>query len=314
MVSLRSFLKNDLIQNYSIEEIVEKYQEWANQDTYMILTKWNPEKQKNDVYAVKCSKRGNDVYKIRVKRKFQGVGELSENIVFFNPKDRKKNKKTRSLFVTLTYDTKLKSYKDAWKNIGSEFNIFMTKIRKKHGRISSCRVFESFQNGYPHIHCILLFEKEFNVIKDQKGNFRIREKQDFEEAWHSHVDVRAVDSLRRGLNYLKKYLLKGIDIENTDSKTLITLALCWVFRKRAFSVSGSFRRKLSDLIRYLHNSNKKLVQTTLKGEIIPEEPFCLLGFVPAEVILIKKDIWFTKLNTEQIDALNKYLEKKKRWY
>ena len=280
----------------------------------MILTKLNPEKWTNNLYAVKCSKRGNDIYKTRVKRKFQGVGELSENIVFFNPKDRKKNKKTRALFVTLTYDTKLDSYKDAWKNIGSQFNTFMTKIRKKYGKISSCRVFEFFQNGYPHIHCILLFENEFNVFRDQKGNFRVREKQDFEEAWHSHVDVKAVDSLRRGLNYLKKYLLKGIDIENPDSKTLITLALCWVFRKRAFSVSGSFRRKLSDLIRYLHNSNKKLVQITLFNEIIPEEPFCLLGFVPAEVILIKKDVWFTQLNSEQINSLDKHLSECKKFY
>ena len=314
MVSLRGFLKDNLIQNYSIEEIVEKYLEWVTQDTCMILTKWNKEKWKYDVFAVKCSKRGNDVYKTRVKRRFDGVGELSKNIVFFNPKDRKKNKKTRALFVTLTYDTKLTSYKEAWKNIGSQFNVFMTKSRKEFGTISSCRVFESFENGYPHIHCILLFEKEFNVFKDKKGNFRIKEKKVFEEAWHSHVDVKAVDSLRRGLNYLKKYLLKGIDLENTDSKTLKTLALCWVFRKRAFSVSGSFRRKLSDLIRYLHNSNKKLVQTTLKGEIIPEEPFCLLGFVPAEVILIKNDVWFTQLNSEQITSLDKHLSERKKFY
>ena len=102
MVSLRSFLKDDLIQNYTIEEIVEKYQELETQDTYMVLTKWNKEKWKYDAFAVKCSKRGNDVYKTRVKRKFDGVGELSKNIIFFNPKDRKKNKKTRALFVTLT--------------------------------------------------------------------------------------------------------------------------------------------------------------------------------------------------------------------
>ena len=108
--------------------------------------------------------------------------------------------------------------------------------------------------------------------------------------------------------------MKSISYDDADSKGKKTLALCWTFRKRAFSVSGSFRRKLSDLIRYLHNSNKKLVQITLlEGEIIPEEPFCLLGFVPAEVILIKKDVWFTQLNSTQINSLDKYLSKEQKY-
>jgi hypothetical protein len=72
-----------------------------------------------------------------------------------------------------------------------------------------------------------------------------------------------MNSLTGGFAYLKKYLLKGIDIEKADSKGLKTLALCWVFRKRAFSVSVQFRKALSDLITYLHNSNKKALQTTL---------------------------------------------------
>jgi hypothetical protein len=34
-----------------------------------------------------------------------------------------------------------------------------------------------------------------------------------------------------------------------DSEGLKTLALCWVYRKRAFSVNGSFRKALTDLTR-----------------------------------------------------------------
>ncbi len=62
------------------------------------------------------------------------------------------------------------------------------------------------------------------------------------------------------------------------------IALCLIFRKRAFSVSGSFRKALSDLIAYLHNSNKTLAQITLLGEIIPEKKFFLLGFVAGKDI------------------------------
>jgi len=160
----------------------------------------------------------------------------------------------------------------------------MSNIRRHFGKVSCCRVFESFENGYPHIHCILLFsEYSFSVFRDTKGQFRVHEKDLIAQGWHSNVDVKAMNSLAGGFSYLKKYLLKGIDFEKADSKGKKTSALCWIFRKRAFSVSGSFRKALSDLITHLHNSNKPLVQTTLLCEIIPNEKFFLLGFVLEEV-------------------------------
>jgi hypothetical protein len=208
------------------------------------------------------------------------LSHLAEETVFFNPKDRNGIKKTRALFVTLTYDTKRCSFGDAWKNIGVEFNRFMSYVRKKFGKVASCRVFEAYGNGHPHIHCILLFEeKDFEVFRDKKGQFRIKEKVVIEEGWHSHTDVKAMSSLGRGFAYLKKYLLKSIDAENKDSKALKTLALGWLFKKRAFSVSGKFRQMLTDLIKTKHNSNHKTQQTTLKGEIIQEYTYYVLGFV-----------------------------------
>lgn len=38
----------------------------------------------------------------------------------------------------------------------------------------------------------------------------------------------------------------------------------------------------------MHNSNRKLLQATLFGEVLHENKFYVLGFVPAEVIYIKK--------------------------
>ena len=135
---------------------------------------------------------------------------------------------------------------------------------------------------------MLFQEYTFKAFRDNKGQFRVHEKDIIAQAWHSNVDVKAMSSLAGGFAYLKKYLLKSIDFENADSKGLKTLALCWVYRKRAFSVSGSFRKALSDLITHLHNSNKSLVQITLFGEIIPEEKFYLLGFVLEETLKLKK--------------------------
>jgi len=255
MSSLASFLKDFVRLDYSVDEIVERYESWVSEDMYMILARWNKAEWKNEVYAVKCAKRGNDVYRSRVQSRFKGVCSRSEELVFFNPNDRGL-KTTKALWVTLTYDVKLCSFMEAWSNIGVEFNRFMAYVRKQFGKVSCCRVFESFENGYPHIHCILLFEESFAVFRDAKGQFRIHEKDVLARSWHSNIDVKAMSSLADGLAYLKKYLLKGIDFEKADSKGLKTLALCWTFRKRAFSVSGSFRKALTDLIRDMHNSNR----------------------------------------------------------
>lgn len=277
----------------------------------MILTKLNLDKLKNEVFAVKCAKRGNDVYKSRVKKRFTGLVSRTQDLVFFNPKDRTLQKQTSALWVTLTYDTKLCSYQEAWKQIGIEFNAFMSHIRRNFGKVSCCRVFESFENGYPHIHCILLFEEyRFGAFRDSKGQFRVKEKDTISEGWHSNVDVKAMSSLAGGFSYLKKYLLKGIDLERADSKGLKTLALCWVFRKRAFAVSGQFRQALNDLIKDLHNSNKPTLQTTLLGEIIQSTPYVLLGFVKGTDLNIEADLWFTILDSQQLKLLADALHEK----
>ena len=68
---------------------------------------------------------------------------------------------------------------------------------------------------------------------------------------------------------------------------------------------------LTDLIKTKHNSNHKTQQTTLKGEIVQEYAYCVLGFVPADEVRIKKDVWFNKLYDEQIKSVEKFLETKK---
>jgi len=65
---------------------------------------------------------------------------------------------------------------------------------------------------------------------------------------------------------------------------------------------------LTDLIKTKHNSNHKTQQTTLKGEIIQEYTYYVLGFVPADVIRLKKDAWFSTLSNDQITLVEKYLQ------
>jgi hypothetical protein len=69
------------------------------------------------------------------------------------------------------------------------------------------------------------------------------------------------------------------------------------------SVSEKFRQLLTDLIKTKHNSNRKTKQTTLTGRIIQNSPI-----VPADVVHLKKDIWFSKLDNNQTAAVEKFLE------
>ena len=310
MVSLKAFLRDYLQFNYSVPEIVERYFERVNDVRYMILSYWNG--CENEVFAVECAKRGNDVYRSRVSRRFAGLCSRAEDPVFFNPKDRGA-RKTRALWVTLTNDTKRCSFGEAWRSVGLEFNRFMAYVRKKFGSVSCCRVFESFENGYPHVHCILLFESTwFSVFRDRKGQFRVHSKKLIAKGWHRNIDVKGMHSLAGGFSYQKKYLLKNINAEKADSKALKTLALCWAYRKRAFSVSGRFRQLLHDLIRDMHNSNKQLLQVTLTGGILVQEyRFYVLGFVPASVVRLRKDVWFKKLDPKRIDEVKSFLAKSK---
>ena len=64
------------------------------------------------------------------------------------------------------------------------------------------------------------------------------------------------------------------------------------------------------MIKTKHNSNHKTQQTTLKGEIIQEYTYYVLGFVPADVVRLKKDTWFSNLDNEQILSVEKFLESK----
>ena len=69
---------------------------------------------------------------------------------------------------------------------------------------------------------------------------------------------------------------------------------------------------MDDLIKTKHNSNHKTQQTTLECKIIQEYCYCVLGFVPADVVRLKNEVKFSKLCDEQIKSVENFLESKKR--
>jgi hypothetical protein len=182
----RSYFQSFSIdKDLDFQELQEFYQEWRDFDEYMVLQK-QTENQRikgevdKETFAVKCSKRGNDVYFWRVGKRLRSFLGL-KHYSFFDPHSN--IKKWNVLFVTLTYDTKRSTIQNAWETIGKDFNKWIRNLRKKYGRVSHLRCWEASKKGYPHIHALLVFhEYEFRV-KRVKGKYRVLEKEEFE----SHI-------------------------------------------------------------------------------------------------------------------------------
>ena len=124
-----------------LEGLADFYVEWRDFDEYMVVQKQTGNLRfKGEIdkatYAVKCSKRGNDAYWWRIDRRLGFLHELEDRTMF----DFHANVKSSNvLFATLTYDINRCSIRDAWENIGEEFNNWIRNLRKKFGRISYLR-------------------------------------------------------------------------------------------------------------------------------------------------------------------------------
>jgi len=271
----------------------------------------NPKTMANEwkYKAVKCSKKENDVYVWRTKKRLDWLSSV-ENIKFFDVKDFSTNKTvySQALWITLTYDTKRCSKDEAWIQIGIEWNRFISALRRRYGKISCLRTWESSDKGYPHLHAVLLFHEAkfeaFPHLSIDEGRFtiRIKEKAEISDLWHSHVDVQAVSSTKKLFNYVRKYQTKTLMASNSP-KGVRTMSMMWLFHKRGFSVSGDFRSRLSDLITLMRNSNMVEAQSSLDGSVFEKPIWEFVGVFSARELGIRCDKWVVRLKGDQIKAV-----------
>lgn len=287
----------------------------------MIITKTNNFTGEKTHFAVKMSKRGNNVYVKRTLAKFLKISKKIPNIVFFEQKQAVKT--TKALFLTLTYDTKICDFREAWENISKEYNLFLANMRKQYGKIATIRCYEAFENGHPHIHAILLFQDQiFDVIPctSDKGKhyWGVKEGVTIETYWHSRVMTQAVDSLDGAIRYLFKYLTKSIEYENATEKTLKTLALGWVFNKRAFSITNPENILKIEAVLVQENAQFKpvIVQKTFGETDIPQFSYTLVGFVSESILNLtpeEEKRRTVELSQEAVDEIYDFLYNKDRY-
>lgn len=252
-----------------LSELSRWFDGWVDRTEFLLLKKI--EGAEKSYVAVKCSKRGNDVYQSRVEMRLRRLESFART-----ERSKGRNQVSNVLAVTLTW-AGATSVREAWERITPEWNRWITGIRRRFGRVVAFRVLESTQRGYPHIHALLFF-REFtfscfrHVSASGRVSYRTQAKSYFERGWDSFVDVEVATSTQHMIGYFKKYMTKGhgksgqeeINGQTVNLDTL-TLALNWLFRKRSFAVSKELATVLSDLIASLRNSNG---QTDLAGQFI----------------------------------------------
>jgi len=77
----------------------------------------------------------------------------------------------------------------------------------------------------------------------------------------------------------------------------------WVFRKKAFHVSGQFRKALSDLIGYLCTSKTRKIQLNLLNEELKSNPWKVIGFIGAALLDFDVEVWTFKLTEAQMQRI-----------
>jgi len=297
----RSYFLGYTDRDPDLEGLVKFYTQWRDYDEYMVVQKQTDNLRvegeiDRETIAVKCSKRGNDVYWWRVWERIKKLYDLKEQTLF----DPHSNiKLSNVLFATLTYDVKRATITEAWETEGHDFNKWIRNLRKKFGRVSYFRSLEASKKGYSHIHILMIFhDYEFQVVKIRR-KYRILEKEEFEKSWHSFVDVQAIRKFREGVRYVTKYLTKT---KNESKTQVLTLALCWLFRKRSFAISGDMHELFEISIGY-----GQMVQTDLLGkEVALNVVWVFIGIFSADKLGITRNEWWKTIIDRKI--LNEILK------
>ena len=224
------------IQPEDIDGLILHYERWLSENVYLHYKDIDTDKH----LFMKGAKRGNDIYRWRVMERVKEKTAFLEN---FEP--IKHRTKTNVLFVTLTFNPShfMGSLWQCWSKVSYYYNRYISALRKKYGKIWVLRTYEAHQNGFPHIHLLLIFEKYYFNVVWRNGKWRIKEYKDIKKYWKYGIsDVMTVgkkgkDGIKCIENYIVKDMLK--QYKYNDEKHKISLAMNWLFRKQAFSISGN---------------------------------------------------------------------------
>lgn len=125
---------------FDLVRIIEEYKVWVVVPFYVAVSGYNEYTKEYDYAAFRSPKRGDRKYSRRTLGRFQNLESLIADVKFFSFGERDRNKiSSPCVFVTLTYDTSVCSIEDSWLNVGLDFNRWITRLRRRFGKIEAVR-------------------------------------------------------------------------------------------------------------------------------------------------------------------------------
>jgi len=165
--------------------------------------------------------------------------------------------------ITLTYDPKLISKKDAWEKTPYHWHRFITRLSIEMGiplsEFHYVKVIESQENGYPHIHAVFLgidwLYYAGNKQEWENDNPHSKNLKHFWKYGSIYINkTKTNENIENPINYLMKYIRKMFNnkqdtMENMKKREL-TQSFLWAFNKRSFTTSRG-------LIEWLNSQKSK---------------------------------------------------------
>ena len=114
------FLEFSLSLDIDFKELEKFYLDWRDYSEYLVLQKQSESLRvqgevEEHTFAIKCSKRGNDVYWWRVDKRLKFLKDL-ESSILFDPHGS--IKRSNVVFATLTYDVNRCTIREACETVG----------------------------------------------------------------------------------------------------------------------------------------------------------------------------------------------------
>lgn len=273
-----------ILNEETLKLIINNFKTWKEIPTYLLFK--NEDNGSLDLAL--ASKRGNKIYEYYLNKKLEEDLSFMKDpnfhrLILRNKKGFRKKKVSNISFITLTCNPKRYSNNriKAWINFEHDYNIFITRLRKKFGKCWIMKSVESTEKGYPHIHLLVKTEKEIDVFpyKNKEGfiEYRVCAKKEIEGYWPSFIDMIIPNSSKMRkegcVNFMKDYIFKDmlksyVCSDKRSDKNYLSLAMGWFFGKRCYSIS-----KTPDLI-----TETSVTQTQIE-DIKKEKNWIFLGLV-----------------------------------
>ena len=286
------------LNNSNLKSVVEHFKKWKDIPTYLTF-----QDEKGNLFCSLASKRGNKPYEYYLNRNLTNQLKFMKNpnfhkLILRNKKGFKDKKVSNVCFITLTCDPKKygNSILKSWLGIEKEYNLFITRFRKKFGKCWVMKAVEATKKGFPHIHLLVITEKEFDVFKPTKRkcgeckqyfntnskhyfvtcphcNYKISHpyrmclKKDIENYWSHIWDLLTPDNSKMKkdgcVDFMRDYIFKDmlksyVYKKDRSDENYLSLSINWFLGKQCYSISDE-KNLTFDLIK-----DTSVTQTQIK--------------------------------------------------